>query len=243
MSGAGAGVLSLLSAGHAVGAQDIQAIAFDAFTIFDPRPITALARARFGERGDMLAGAWSTKLFGATRLATAARRYADFTTLADASLRFAAGSLDLTLSDEDRSAMIGAYGKLDLWPDVKPALERLKAANLRLVLLSNLSEAALRPNMRRAGIENDLEPPLSTDRVRRFKPTPEAYQMAIDVLRLPKHSIGLAAFAGWDAVGATWFGYRTARINRPAAPEERLDATPAIVALGIEGILEFAGLA
>ncbi len=88
--------------------------------------------------------------------------------------------------------------------------------------------------MRRADIESDLEPPLSIDRVRRFKPAPEAYQMAIDGLGLRKRSIGFAAFAGWDAAGATWFGYRTAWINRLAAPAERLDATPAIVSRGIE---------
>ena len=117
-----------------------------------------------------------------------------------------------------------------------------RPAGVRLAFLSNLSEAALRANIRNAGIEDYFEPPLSTDRVRRYKPAPEAYQMAIDAFGLPKSAIGFAAFAGWDAVGATWFGYRTAWINRLRAPAEGLDAKPAVVSASMEGVLQLAGL-
>jgi 2-haloacid dehalogenase len=138
--------------------------------------------------------------------------------------------------------LVDQFDQLDVWPDVKPALARLRTAGVRLVFLSNLSEATLRANMKRNRIADLFESPLSTDRVRRFKPAPQAYRMAIEALRLPREQIGFAAFGGWDAVGATWFGYRTAWVNRAGAPAEPLDAQPAVTSRGIESVLALAGL-
>jgi 2-haloacid dehalogenase len=221
----------------------VQAIAFDAFPIFDPRPITTLAQSLLGEQGKRLASAWSTRLFGYTWLTTAANRYEAFAVLADRALVTSAGSLGLSLSARDREQLTAAYAHLDVWPDVKPALAGLRDAGVRLVFLSNLGEAALQDNMGRAGIDGLFEAVLSTDRVRQFKPSPAAYRMAMDALGLPKPAIGFAAFAGWDATGASWFGYRTAWINRLSAQAEGLDGTPAVVSQGMDGVLALAGLA
>lgn len=65
--------------------------------------------------------------------------------------------------------------------------------------------------------------------------------MAVEALQLPKEAIGFAAFGGWDAAGATWFGYRTGWVNRLGVPPERLDAAPEIVARGMDGVLALAG--
>ena len=241
-----AGMAATLTAAAHAGPQaplpPLRAIAFDAFPIFDPRSIAALARERLGEKGDSLAAAWAAKTFGYGWLETAAGRYANFATLADAALRHSAAATDIALDEATRRALLDQYQQLDIWPDVKPALGKLRAAGLRLVLLSNLGEATLDANMRRNGIADLFEPPLSTDRVRRFKPAPAAYHMAIDALRLPRDAIGFAAFAGWDAVGATWFGYRTAWVNRANAPAEPLDVAPAFAGRAMESVLALAGL-
>lgn len=220
----------------------IEALAFDGFPIFDPRPLAAQVRSLFPARGDALAAAWASKLFADTWLVTSADTYLDFSTLAAAALRSAADSLHLPLADDDCRRLVDAYAHLDVWPDVKPALDKLKGAGVRLALLSNLGEATLRANLRNAGIAEHFEAVLSTDKVRRFKPAPVAYRMAVDHFGLPVGRIGFVAFGGWDAVGATWFGYKTAWINRLGAPDEHLDARPAIVSSGIDGALQLAGL-
>jgi 2-haloacid dehalogenase len=226
----------------AAGTRAVRAIAFDAFPIFDPRPIAALATSLVGEQGNLLTSAWSIRLFGYTWLSTAARRYQEFARLADAALNVSAESLGIALRAKDRAQLVAAYAELDPWPDVKPALARLKKAGVRLVILSNLGETTLRANLDRAGMDHLFEAVLSTDRVRQFKPSPDAYQMAMDAFGLPKADIGFAAFAGWDAVGASWFGYRTAWINRASAPPEDLDGRAAIVSPDISGALALAGL-
>lgn len=220
----------------------VKAIGFDGFPVFDPSPVAAAVRAAFPEKGDALAAAWSTKLFGYSWLNTAADRYATFDVLADAALQFAAESLKLTMTQPQRSDLVAVYRQLNVWPDVKPGLKRLRDAGVRLAFVSNLGEDALRANMANAGIADAFEFVLSTDRVQRFKPAPAAYQMAIDAFGLRKDEIGFAAFGGWDALGASWFGYRTAWINRFGVPVEPLEPKPAIVSRGFDGVLALAGL-
>jgi 2-haloacid dehalogenase len=62
--------------------------------------------------------------------------------------------------------------------------------------------------------------------VRTFKPDPQAYKMAVSAFGLKKEEIAFAAFAGWDAVGAKWFGYPTFWVNRTHAAVEELGAVP-----------------
>ena len=54
----------------------------------------------------------------------------------------------------------------------------------------------------------------------------EAYRMAIRSFGLRKEEIAFAAFAGWDAAGAKWFGYPTFWVNRGQAVQEELGAIP-----------------
>lgn len=220
----------------------VRAIAFDGFPIFDPRSVAAKARTMLGDRGDALAAQWSAKLFGYSWLETAAGRYQDFRTLADAALRYTGEAMNVSLSAEMRDALVGAYDELDIWPDVKPALAKLHAAGIRLAFLSNLGAGTLSANMARNGITDFFEPPLSTDRVRCFKPSPVAYGMALSAFKLPRSAIGFAAFGGWDAAGASWFGYRTTWVNRLGLPVEPLDVRPAIVSRGMDGVLALASL-
>jgi len=222
--------------------QPIRAIAFDGFPIFDPRGVAARARTLLGPVGDQLALQWSAKLFGYSWLLTAAGRYQDFRTLADAALGYVAAAMGVQLDAATRIALVEAYDQLDIWPDVVPALEKLRDAGIRLAFLSNLGENTLNTSMTRNKIAQFFDPPLSTDRIGRFKPAPEAYAMAISAFGMPREAIGFAAFGGWDAAGASWFGYRTAWINRLNLPIEPLDIRPEIVSRGMEGVLALAGI-
>jgi 2-haloacid dehalogenase len=220
----------------------IRAIAFDAFPIFDATQVSVRAQALFPDKGAALASMWAAKLFGYTWLMTSAAKYLDFEALAYASLQFTADSLGLSATPRMCEDLVSTYSHLNVWPDVKPALERLRSAGVRLALLSNLGASMLRANMHLAGVEQYFEPPLSTDQVRQFKPAPAAYQMAIDAFGLRKEQIGFAAATGWDALGATWFGYQTVWINRLDLPREHLDASPALISSNMEGVLALAGV-
>ena len=219
----------------------IKAVAFDAFPVFDPRPIFRLAGSLFPEKGEELAKVWFAKIFGYTWLRTLGGQYQDFGKTTAGALEFAARSTGAALTPEARRELLSAWTKLKAWPDVEPALEELQVRGIRMCFLSNMSEEMLRTNARNAGIENAFEHFLSTDRVRAFKPDPRAYQMGVDVLELPPENIAFAAFAGWDAAGASWFGYPTVWVNRLGSPAEELGDRPAATGRDMTSLLKLVG--
>jgi 2-haloacid dehalogenase len=112
--------------------RQIRAIAFDAFAIFDIRAVAARAKSLFPENAEALTNVWTAKLFSYSWLLTSASRYLDFESIAMASLKFAADSLALILDDRSRDELVSAYSQLSIWPDVEPALRRLRAMGIRL---------------------------------------------------------------------------------------------------------------
>jgi len=220
----------------------IRAIAFDAFVLFNPKPVLDRARELVADKGAQFVATASAKLFAYTWLYTSASRYDGFTPLARDAFQYAGAIYGVELTTADLESLVACYSALPLWPDVAAAIGQLRHAGIRLAMLSNLPREMLLSNLRAGGIAQHFEALLSTDEVGRFKPAPEAYALAMRALRLARGQIGFAASAGWDASGATWFGYRTAWVNRSNARPEPAHAAPEAVSRGIEGVLLLAGL-
>ena len=217
----------------------IRAVAFDAFPIFDARPVFALAESLFPGRGAELTGAWRTRQFEYQWLRALGGRYSDFERATEDALVFAGRQLQLDLTDERRSRLVRAYRDLDAWPDVRAALASLRGDGVRLAFLSNFSPALLEAGIHKARLEGVFEHVLSTDAIRTYKPDPRAYRMGVDAFRLRKEEILFAAFAGWDAAGAKWFGYPTFWVNRAAAPAEELGPAPDAVGRDLTELVAF----
>jgi 2-haloacid dehalogenase len=203
----------------------VQAIAFDGFTIFDPRPISALAETLFPGKGPELSNAWRTRQFEYQWLRALSGRYADFLRTTEEALVFAARSLRLDLAAEKRARLMQAYLELKAWPDVPASLRSLKEAGIRLSFLSNMTGRMLKAGIENSGLEGAFDDVLSTDDIKTYKPDPRAYRMAIDSFHLEREAILFAPFAGWDAAGARWFGYPTFWVNRLDLPSEELGVT------------------
>ena len=218
----------------------VKAIAFDGFVIFDPRPVSGLCETLFPGHGAALGELWSRRQFEYCWLRTLTGRYADFWTVTEESLRYAAAQLKLELTAEKRDGLMQSFLTLQAYPDVRPGLQRLRAAGIRLAFLSNLTEHMLAANLASAGLGDFFEAMLSTDRVQAYKPDPRAYRMGVDDLGLRKEEIVFAAFGGWDAAGAKSFGYRTFWANRRALPVEELGIRPDAIGATVSDLAAFA---
>jgi 2-haloacid dehalogenase len=217
----------------------IKAIAFDGFPIIDPRPVFAKVDEMFPGKGRELSNAWRMRQFEYTWLRTMGGHYVDFWQVTEESLVFAAKMLKIELSADQRGQLMQSYLGLKAWPDVAPALQQLKAVGIRMAFLTNLTNAMLDAVVRNSGLEGFFENHLSTDKVRAFKPDPRAYQMGVDAFGLRKEEIAFAAFAGWDAAGAKWFGYPTFWVNRLNLPVEELGVTPDGMGSGLGDLAKF----
>jgi 2-haloacid dehalogenase len=217
----------------------VQALAFDAFPIFDPRTVFTLAEELFPGKGAELSQAWRARQFEYTWLRTIAGSYIDFWHVTEDALVFAAKSLKLDLDSQQRAQLMNAYLDLKPWPDVPQALKSLKASGLRLAFLSNFTVQMLEAGIKNSALGGIFEHVLSTDSVKQFKPAPRAYQLGIDSLQLKKEEILFVAFAGWDAAGAKLFGYPTFWMNRQKLPMEELGPTPDRIGESMKDLLEF----
>ena len=202
----------------------IDAVLFDAFVVFDPWPVAALAEKIFPGRGAELTSAWRTTQFQYAWLRVVAKSYADFWRCTEDALRHAASMLRLDLTPARRERLMQAYLELRPWPEVPAALRTLRAAGVRLGLLSNFTPAMLSASIRASGLHGVFDRVLSTDQVSTYKPDPRAYFLGLHAFGLPRERIAFAAFAGWDAAGAKLFGYPTLWVNRLGAPADELGA-------------------
>jgi len=238
VAAAGAASKSVAATSRAVGA-----VAFDAFVLFNPAELQGRAQEFAGSRTPQFMAAATSKLFAYTWFYTSAGRYREFEELAATAFRSAAASNDVALTDANIRNLTDAYSQLDLWDDVPRAIDSLRRSGIRLAVLSNLPERWIRANLSRGGIEGAFEHVLSTDRIARYKPSPEAYQLGVSAFAIDRERIAFAASAAWDATGSTWFGFPTAWVNRTGSPGEQADVSPRIISQGIDGVLRIAGLA
>lgn len=217
----------------------IRAVAFDAFPVFDPRPIAALAETLFPGKGEALVASWRTRQFEYQWLRTMSGNYADFVVTTEEALVFAARLQHLDLTAQKRSALMRAHLELAPWPDAPAALRALRQAGLRLAFLSNMTAPMLEGGIRNGGLEGVFEHVLSTDRVRAHKPDPRAYRMGVEAFGLPREQILFASFAGWDTAGARWFGYPTFWVNRLGVPPEELGVLAQASGRGLAELVDY----
>lgn len=220
-------------------ANKIKAIAFDAFPIFDPRPVFTLVNNMFPEKGTELGDIWRTKQFEYSWLRTAGGQYKNFWEVTEDALVFAAKKTGITLTTDNKNHLMDQYLTLTVWPDVLAALQTLKQNGVRLSFLSNLTTKMLNSSIKHSKIEEYFENVISTGNAKTYKPSPVAYQLGIDTLKIKKEEILFVAFAGWDASGSKWFGYPTFWVNRLGMPTEELNAIPDGIGKNMTDLINF----
>lgn len=197
-------------------------VSFDAFVLFDPRPFARMLEERYPGQGAALWASYRVRLFQYGWLRALGRRYQDFWRLSEDALDATASAQGIDLAPPVRAALLEVWGSLPPWPDAVQGVRELSRRGLRLAVLSNWSPRMIDGALARSGL-SDMVQTLSTDLARTYKPDPAAYRLALDAYRVSREEILFVAFAGWDAAGASWFGFPTVWMNREGAPPDRLD--------------------
>jgi 2-haloacid dehalogenase len=204
----------------------IEACVFDAYgTLFDVNSAARSAQDSLGEKWQPLAELWRLKQLQYTWLRGLAGRHADFWQVTGDALDFAL----LTLKLEDpalRARLMNLYLMLTAYPEVPDTLTRLKAAGMKLAILSNGTPAMLAAAVANAGIAHLIDEILSVEEVQVYKPHPSVYRLACDRLNVVASGICFLSSNGWDAYSAKAFGLRTLWCNRFGQAPERIPETP-----------------
>jgi 2-haloacid dehalogenase len=222
------------------GTRTIKAIAFDAYgTLFDVYSIGAVAEDLFPGAGKPLAELWRDRQIDYTRIRTLSGRYADFWSVTGDALDFACDRLGLTLTPASRNRLMDQYACLPPFPENLDALKQLRGLGLPLAILSNGTHQMIASAVSAAGMEGMFDHILSADSVRKFKTSPEAYQLGPNAFGCPPSEILFVSSNAWDVCGAAWFGYAAFWVNRSVAPLERLDSRPAGEGRSLDDVVSF----
>ncbi len=196
----------------------IRAVVFDAYgTLLDVHSAMERHAPRLGPEWRAISQTWRVKQLEYSWVRTLAGQHRDFARLTREALDFAAaqhGVTDPALLDEVEQA----YRALAAYPDVVPALERLRGR--KLAILSNGERKMLDDGVRAAALDGLLDAVLSVDDLGVFKPDQRVYRLATERFGLPPGDMAFLSSNAWDAFGAHQFGFRVFWVNRTRQPEE-----------------------
>src|SRR5262249_27416827 len=141
-------------------------------------------------------------------------------------LHYAAAATGTPLAGEQEAALMEAWYRVAPFPDVAPALRELAARGLPLAILSNGAPEMLTRLMAATGLEGYFRTLLSVDAVSSYKPDPQIYALAEQVLGLPREKLLFVSSNYWDIAGARAFGLRVCWVNRSSVKPDELGLTP-----------------
>jgi 2-haloacid dehalogenase len=220
-----------------------KAVLFDAYgTLFDVYSVGLLAEQLFPSHGDALGILWRDKQIEYTRLVTTSdhgAHYQPFWDLTRAALRYACKRLSLLLSPANEERLMNQYRHLSAFPEDREVLQALKAKGVVTGILSNGDPEMLGIAVRSAALEGLLDHVISVDSVRKYKTHPDAYALGPAATGLEPRQIAFVSSNSWDALAATWYGYRTLWVNRSGLPFEELGTQPTRTGTSLRGVLAF----
>lgn len=158
---------------------------------------------------------WFRQMLQASMVMSLTGRYTDFAELGRAALDVLAARQKIEVSAAARQRIFDCLAQIPPFPDVPKGLEKLRAADLRLAVLTNSPPKTVEPQLARTGIAPFFEHVLTVDAVRRFKPASEPYRMALSELAAQPSELWMVAAHDWDLAGARQAGCRTAWLQRP----------------------------
>ncbi|MEE2944160.1 MAG: haloacid dehalogenase type II [Pseudomonadota bacterium] len=205
---------------------------FDAYgTLFD---VSAAAREAAQEPGfealsetwPKVASDWRLKQLQYTWLRAITKEHTDFWSVTQDGLDWALEASGLQSDPKIRERLLQLYWELAAYPEVPAMLKALKDKGLNTAILSNGEPKMLQAAVDSAGISDVLDDSLSVEDVGIFKPDAQVYDLVLKRFNCTPDQVLFASSNGWDAAGATGFGFQTVWVNRASEPVDRLPHRP-----------------
>jgi 2-haloacid dehalogenase len=215
---------------------DIEAAAFDLYGTLLEVASVGRAAAEVTEDPAALVDLWRQKQLEYTWLRSLMGRYQDFWTTTGDALDYSLDRLGISVDDDTRARLLGAWLDVRVYPEVPDALAAL--APRRLAVLSNGNPEMLEAGLAAAALRDRFDHVLSVDELGVYKPHPSVYELAVKAFGLPAERILFVSSNPWDAAGARAFGLPVAWANRMGLPFERLGVTPDLIVTDLSALAE-----
>ena len=203
----------------------VEAVFFDLFgTLLPLGPLDDACEQLARGRGREIAARWRARQIEATWLRTVMGRWVDFDVVTVDALRATLEELGIPGDQEAVLATAGAFASLPAHAGAEDVVRELHSAGVAVGILTNASKRTLDSVVGRLGFSVDHA--LSVDAVERYKPDPAVYALAVEASGASVDRIGFVTANGWDAAGASGFGFRVAWLAAGAGVPPAVGAPP-----------------
>ncbi len=191
-------------------------ITFDCYgtlTDFDLAPATLqILQSRLDEADT---GAFLSE-FEKIRFEEVLGEYRPYREVLHRSLERAMDQFGLDYTDEDGDALVSAVPTFGPFPDVPPALERIRP-HCKLVIISNTEDDLIAANVEKIGVPFHCV--ITAEQARAYKPTPAAFHYVLETLGTDKENIlHVAQGFNYDIMPAHDLDWKRVWINRRNQP-------------------------
>ena len=192
----------------------------------DPEPVSKL---------------WRSRSIEYTLVSNHIDAYQTFYAMNRDALAYALDAHGVDLPETEREEVLSVYHELDVFPDVREGMKRLREAGYDLYVVSNGNPEMLDSMVDHADIGGLLADTISADEVGTFKPDAELYRHAAARTGTPIEEMAHAAALWFDVQGAQHAGMQGIWMNRKGTPWERFDGEPDLTVTTIHDIAEELG--
>jgi 2-haloacid dehalogenase len=140
--------------------------------------------------------------------------YKPFSEIASASLEVTLANFAVAPEKEKIAHVLAGLAELAAHPDVRPAFERVRASNIRIITLTNGSAENTRKLLSCADVLGFVDKTISVDEVRHWKPHREVYLHAARMAGVDPSRLALVAAHAWDTHGAKQAGLVAGWVQR-----------------------------
>ena len=216
---------------------------FDAYgTLFDVNSAARLASTEpdhtaLATHWPVVAANWRRKQLEYSWLRAVSNRHCDFWQVTQDGLDWALEAAGLD-NPATRERLLALYWELAAYPEVPQMLATLQARGARTAILSNGSPDMLNAAIHSARVAEFLDGILSVETVGVFKPHDRVYDLVEEHFDCTKSEVLFVSSNGWDAAGASGYGFDTAWVNRAGDPVDKLYATPTHILTDLTAIPE-----
>ncbi|MFC6835495.1 haloacid dehalogenase type II [Halomarina ordinaria] len=210
-------------------AERVSTVTFDSYsTLVDVDAAENALRERIDDP-EPVSRLWRTRSLEYTMVANELDAYQPFYEMNRDALGYALDAHGVDLPEEERDEILAVYHELDVFPDVRDAIERVRDAGYPCYVVSNGNPEMLDSMVEHADIGDLLDGTVSADEIRTFKPARELYRHAAARTGTPIESMAHVSALWLDVQGAMHAGMQGVWADRKGSPWEPFDGDPDLV--------------
>ncbi|GLP95497.1 haloacid dehalogenase type II [Paraferrimonas sedimenticola] len=165
---------------------------------------------------DDLVGPWFTTMLHYSLVSNAIGDYHHFGEIGVAALQLVAQQHQIDLTPEQaKQAIATPFRDLQPHVEVVKALTTLKQSGIKLVTLTNSSDAGIASQLNNAKLTEYFDGSLTVEHLQIYKPDLRVYQWALEKMDVAPQDAMLIAAHAWDIAGAANAGLQTGFVQRP----------------------------